>query len=88
MAEKPPADDHATRVHASFDALHDQVGDRFDDASRTAIEKLRQAAAAKDGAAVRSHMAELQERHGWLYKELAAHPTIATLLDELALLGF
>jgi hypothetical protein len=88
MVEKPPPDDHAARVHESFDALHEQVGARLDDTSRAAIDKLRTAAASRDGVALRTHMAELRQRHGWLYKELAAHPTIATLLDELALLGF
>jgi hypothetical protein len=84
---EPPADDHAKRVHESFDALHKQVGDRMDPAGRDAIEKIRTAAASKDAAALRAHLAELEERHGWLYKELAAHPRLANLLDELALLG-
>ncbi len=88
MAEKPPSDEHAERVHKSFDALHEQVGVRLDDDSRAAIEKLRSAAAAKDGEALRTGLKELRDRHGWLYRELAAHPQVATLLDELALLGF
>jgi len=87
MAEKPP-DPHESRVHESFDALHEKVGGRLDDASRAAIDRVRSAAAARDSAALRAHMTELKERHGWLYKELAAHPKVATLLDELALLGF
>lgn len=87
MAEKPP-DDHAERVHASFDALQEKVGERLDAASRTAIEKVRVAAAEGDRDAVREHLDALRERHGWLYKELAAHPQVATLLDELALWGF
>jgi hypothetical protein len=37
---------------------------------------------------MRTHMESLREQHGWLYKELAAHPQVATLLDELALWGF
>lgn len=87
MAEKPP-DDHAERVHASFDALQQKVGGKLDGAARTAIEKVRIAAAERDPEALRAHVDALRERHGWLYKELAAHPQIATLLDELALLGF
>ena len=91
MAErsKPesPSDDHRTRVSESFDSLRDQVEGRLDAAGRDAIDRIRQAAAAKDTAALRAHLAELQERHGWLYNELAAHPRIANLLDELALLG-
>ena len=88
MAEKPPPDDHAARVRESFDAFHATVGDRLDDASRDAIDRVRSAAASRDGAALRSHVEELKQRHGWLYSELAAHPQLATLLDELALLGF
>jgi hypothetical protein len=88
MAEQGPPDDHAARVRESFDALHEQVGGRLDDSSRAAIDRLRRAAVSKDGAALRTHMAELEEQHSWLYQELAAHPRIATLLDELALLGF
>ena len=87
MPEKPP-DDHAERVHASFDALHEKVAPRLDAESRTAIEKVRVAAAEGDREAMRSHMEALRERHGWLYKELASHPQVATLLDELALWGF
>jgi len=30
---------------------------------------------------------ELRDQHGWLYRELASHPRLANLLDELALLG-
>ena len=88
MADKTPPDDHATRVDESFDALHAQVGDRLDDASRAAVDRLRTAANAKDGAALRAQLTALREDHGWLYKELASHPQVATLLDELALLGF
>ncbi|HTY42486.1 MAG TPA: hypothetical protein VMH79_11485 [Thermoanaerobaculia bacterium] len=87
MPEKPP-DDHAERVHASFDAVQAKLGSKLDAASRTAIEKVRVAAAERDREALRTHVATLKERHGWLYQELAAHPQIATWLDELALLGF
>ncbi len=88
MADKTPPDDHAARVHESFDALHAKVGDRLDEASRAAVERLRAAASEKDAAALRKHLTELRESHGWLYNELASHPQVATLLDELALLGF
>jgi hypothetical protein len=87
MAEKPPSDDHAARVHESFTSLHEKVGGRLDETSRAAIEKLRSAAAARDGEALRAGLKELRDRHGWLYRELATHPRVANLLDELALLG-
>ncbi len=87
MAEKP-TEDHADRVHASFDALHEKVGGRLDNDARAAIDRVRAAAADRDPDAMRTHMETLRERHGWLYNELAAHPQVATLLDELALWGF
>ena len=87
MVEKPP-DDRAARVHASFDALQQKVEGRLDDASRSAIEKVRRAAAEGDRESTRAHLDALREDHGWLYKELAAHPKVAALLDELALWGF
>ena len=87
MAETP-SDDHTDRVHASFDALHEQVSGRLDPDARAAIDRVRAAAAERDPDAMRLHMETLRERHGWLYKELAAHPQVATLLDELALWGF
>jgi hypothetical protein len=79
--------DHDRRVSESFDALHEKVGGRLDDAGRDAIRKIREAAAAKDTAALQSHLTDLRERHGWLYNELAEHPRVAQLLDELALFG-
>ena len=60
MTDKIPPDDHAARVHESFDALHATVGDRLDDDSRAADraaahgrerEGRRGAAQAADGAA-------------------------------------
>ena len=86
MIDKP-RDEHEARVHESFDSLHAQVGERLDEAGRGAIEKLRAAAVARDGAALRAGLNELRQGHGWLYRELAAHPRIANLLDDLALLG-
>ena len=84
----PPSDDHSARVQEAFDSLHQKLGDRLDSGARESVEKLREAAARKDADKVREHMGEVQERHGWLYRELAEHPEIATLLDELALWGF
>jgi hypothetical protein len=86
MAEKPK-DEHEARIHESFDSLHEQVRARIDDTGRDAIEKLRAAAAARDSEALRRGLKDLQEKHGWLYRELAAHPRLANLLDDLALLG-
>ena len=87
MADKPSDDDHASRVQQSFDDLHEKVGGRLDPAGREAIERVRAAAASRNSADLKAGLADLQEQHGWLYKELAAHPRLAILLDELALLG-
>ena len=87
MAERERPDEHTTRVRETFDSLKDKLGEKLDAEAREAVEKLRAAAAEKDGAALREQLTEVRERHGWLYRELVAHPRIATLLDELALLG-
>ena len=88
MAEKP-RDEHETGVQESFDSLYemDQVRGRIDEAGRDALEKLRAAAAALDAEALRKGLKDLRDQHGWLYRELAAHPRLANLLDDLALLG-
>ena len=84
----PPSDDHSARVREAFDSLHQKLGDRLDSGARESVERLRDAAARKDADSVREHMGAVREQHGWLYRELAEHPAIATLLDELALWGF
>ena len=86
MADRPD-DEHATRVTRSFDSLHEKVDSKLGVDAREAMEKLRQAAADKNGDALRTGLKDLRDRHGWLYRELAAHPQLATLLDELALNG-
>jgi len=80
-------DDHASRVHADFDELHSRLGEKLDEPGRAAIERVRNAAASRDGAELRKNLVTLRDEHGWLYKELATHPRLANLLDELALLG-
>jgi hypothetical protein len=80
-------DEHAERVRESFDSLHDKVGARMNESQRAALENLRAAAHARDGDALRKGLKDLRDRHGWLYRELAEHPRVANLLDELALLG-
>ena len=82
-------EEHESRLHESFDSLYerDQVKGRIDEAGRDAVERLRAAAAARDGVALREGLKSLRDEHGWLYRELAAHPRLANLLDDLALLG-
>ena len=80
-------EEHAERVRESFDSLHEKVGARMDEGQRAALENLRAAAHARDGEALRKGLKDLRDRHGWLYRELAEHPRVANLLDELALLG-
>jgi hypothetical protein len=80
-------DEHAARVHESFDSLQEKVGGKLDADQREALERLRAAAQARDGDALRKGLKELRDRHSWVYRELAEHPRVANLLDELALLG-
>jgi len=84
----PPSDKHSARVQEAFDSFHQKLGERLDSGARESVERLREAAARKDADSMREHMGEVREQHGWLYRELAEHPAIATLLDELALWGF
>ena len=84
----PPFGEHEARVHEAFDAFHEKLGAKLDAEARTSVEKIREAAAEKDADKLREHMTAIQERHSWLYRELAEHPAIANLLDELALWGF
>lgn len=80
--------DHDRRVGEAFDALHRNVQARLDDDSRRSLDGLRAAAAARDSDKLREGLASVQEKHGWLYQELAEHPALANLLNELALWGF
>jgi hypothetical protein len=84
----PSPDEHAARVQEAFDAFHEKLGGRLDGEARDSVEKLRAAAAEKDAERLREHLGEVKKQHSWLYRELAEHPAIATLLDELALWGF
>ena len=87
MGKGDQPDDHTKRVHETFNALNASLGAKLDAAARDSVEKLRAAAAARNGVAVREHLTDVRERHSWLYRELVAHPTLSALLDELALLG-
>jgi len=79
---------HESRVREAFDAFASQHGARLDAEGRGLLDQLREAASRRDPDRVREHLAEAKQRHGWLYRELAEHPALATLLDELALWGF
>ena len=52
------------------------------------MERLRDATAGGDAGRAREELASVKERHGWLYEELVKHPSLAALIDELALWGF
>jgi hypothetical protein len=84
----PPPDEHEARVHEAFDAFHEKLGTRLEGPALESVERIRKAAAERDAEKMREQMTTIQEHHGWLYRELAEHPAIANLLDELALWGF
>ena len=85
--DKNSPNEHQTRVRRAFDAFGQSLGGRLDETARKSVAQVRAAAEARDGERLRGHLNELSKRHGWLYRELATHPEIANLLDELALLG-
>jgi hypothetical protein len=79
---------HEERVNRAFDALHEGLGERLSDSGKEAVERLRAAAAGRDAESVRAHLSTLKEHDSWLYRELAAHPDVAALINELAVWGF
>ncbi len=85
MSEPEHPDD---RVKRAFDDLHERLGDRPTEEERERLSRLREAAAAGDAAGMRDELARVKERHGWIYEELARHPDVAALVNELALWGF
>ena len=85
---KPESDgQHQDRVRAAFDDLGAKLGDRVSPEARATVEGLREAALERDAEKVRGHLDDLKEKHGWLWEELTAHPRVAALVNELALMG-
>jgi hypothetical protein len=89
---KPPErnsheDEHKERVREAFDDLGAKLGDRVTPEARATVESLRTAALEKDAARVRGHLDDMKEKHGWLWEELSAHPRVAAIVNELALMG-
>lgn len=82
------ADETNGKVHEAFDAVRRDLDDRLGVEERAAVERLRDAAVDGDAARAREELASVKERHGWLYEELVKHPSLATIVDELALWGF
>lgn len=76
------------KVHEAFEAVRRDLDGRLGVEEQAAVERLRDAAAGGDAARAREEMASVKERHGWLYEELVKHPSLATVIDELALWGF
>ena len=83
--EKKTQDD---KVHEAFDAVRRDLDERLGVDERAAVERLRDAAVDGDAARAREELASVKERHGWLYEELVKHPSLAAVIDELALWGF
>ena len=88
MADDREDASDGARVHEAFDAVRRDLDGRLDVEEQAAVERLRDAAAGGDAARAREEMASVKERHGWLHEELVKHPSLATIIDELALWGF
>lgn len=84
----PPPEEHDARVRSAFDSLDAALGERLEGEARGSVAGLRSAAAERDADRLRAGLEEVREKHGWLYKELAKHPEISNLINELALWGF
>ena len=85
--EKGDANDGG-RVNEAFAAVRRDLDERLGVEERAAVERLRDAAAGGDAVRAREAMASVKEQHGWLYEELVKHPSLAAVIDELALWGF
>ncbi|HEX5855080.1 MAG TPA: hypothetical protein VFZ57_05625 [Thermoanaerobaculia bacterium] len=83
----PPDEAHEERVRTAFDDLGARLGDRATPEARASVENLRAATLEKDAARLREHLDDMKQRHGWLWEELIAHPRVAALVNELALMG-
>ena len=76
------------RVAEAFNDFHQTLGDSLPHPARESLEKLRDAVAAQDAEQARRHLLDVKEKHGWLYTQLAEHPEVAALINELAIWGF
>ena len=87
--EKPEeGPSHEERVQGAFDSLHESLGPRVGPQERETLDVVREAALRRDAGSVREGLEAVRERHGWLWEEMAKHPQVAALIDELALWGF
>ncbi|MBK9089101.1 MAG: hypothetical protein IPL90_08690 [Holophagales bacterium] len=88
MADEKEGANEGARVNEAFDAVRRDLDERLGVEERAAVERLRDAAAGGDAVRAREAMASVKEQHGWLYEELVKHPSLAAVIDELALWGF
>ena len=88
MADEQEDGKDGAKVHEAFEAVRRDLGGRLGVEEQAAVERLRDAAAGGDAVRAREEMASVRERHAWLYEELVKHPSLATLIDALALWGF
>ena len=76
------------KFDGAFDEVRRDLEGRLGEEERAAVERLRDAAVGGDAGRARQELATVKERHGWLYEELVKHPSLAAVIDELALWGF
>ncbi len=88
MADENEDANTGGKVHEAFAAVRRDLDGRLGVEEQAAVERLRDAAAGGDAVRAREEMASVKEQHGWLYEELVKHPSLAAVIDELALWGF
>ena len=90
MAGDDRDSEHGGRVRRIFASLEERLGGGKDLGveARASLDRLRSAAEKRDKDALRAELEKAREEHGWLYKEMATHPDLASLVNELALWGF
>lgn len=87
LPRAPLGDEYHDRVNSAFDDLDAKLGDRATPEARASFANLRAATLEKNAARLREHLDEVKQKHGWLWEELAAHPRVAALVNEFALIG-
>ena len=88
MADEKKDGPDGAKIEEAFEAVRRDLDGRLGVEEEAAVERLREAAAGGDAVRAREEMASVKERHGWLHEELVKHPSLAAIIDELALWGF
>jgi hypothetical protein len=80
-------DDHNERVRSSFNEWRESVRHRIKPQDEEHINNIEDAVLVRDSERARKHLEESRTTSSWLEEELMKHPTISTVMRELAIFG-